>query len=269
MRLRSCWLQMEGCTCARGGQSRDGAAQSKLSHACACVRALSLLRYAAMSKVDPSLPSRAELFIADYLGIRTQAVARESRAWSHTSYTDQSLILQITAQIEEQGGKDAASSDLIAARRDLFHALIRHDCGAYVRAATAVGGLIDRNDLPNVQLVPHPSRSLADLSPQPVDRVLVGGKGEAAAADELVPDCTLANATFADNALDKVLLFLFRSLVQRETGYTSSKDGILGLLEVCARAKVAAPCGQPCRVVHIVQVEHVSCGAGCGCRSCC
>jgi hypothetical protein len=194
-----------------------------------------------------SLPSATELFIADYLGIRTETVSRESRAWSHTSYTDQSLILQITAKIEEQGGKEVASKDLIAARRNLFHALIRHDQGAYVRAATAVGGLIERDDLPNVQLVLHPSRSLSDLAPQPVDSALVGREGQKeSAGDELesllVPDCTLANVTFAENALDKALLFLFRSLVQRETGYKSPKEGILGLLEVCRLACAMVCC---------------------------
>jgi hypothetical protein len=173
------------------------------------------------------LPSAWELFNADFLGIRTQSIAKESYAWSHAAYNDQSLILQITAQIEEQGGKDVASKNLISARRGLFHALIRHDYAAYVRAATAVGGLVDRADLPNVQQVPHPSRTLGDLRPQPVEPALLGGSGDV----ELVPDCSLANVTFAENALDKALLFVFRSLVQKETGFKSPKDGIFGLLE--------------------------------------
>ena len=59
--------------------------------------------------------------------------------------------------------------------------------------------------------------------------MLLGGASKDTA--DLVPDCTLANVTFAENALDKALLFVFRSLVQKQTGYSSSKDGILGLLE--------------------------------------
>lgn len=183
------------------------------------------LRAAASVGGAAPIPSAGELFIADWLGIRTESVARESRAWSHSSYTNQSLILQLTAQIEEQGGHAVASRDLVAARRNLFHALLRHDYGAYCRAATAVGGLVDRRDLPNVEQVPHPTRSLSDLTPQRVDRALLGGQ------TDLVPDCTLPNITFDESPLDRALLFIFRGLVQKQTGYSSSKEGILGLLE--------------------------------------
>ena len=176
-----------------------------------------------------TVPSATQLFVADFLGIRNAVIAKESYAWSHTAHNGESMLLQLTAQIEEEGGKEVASKELLDARRRLFHALIRHDYGAYVRAATVVGGLVDRADLPNVQHVPHPSRQLSDLTPQPVDRALLGGASKDTA--DVVPDCTLANVTFAENALDKALLFVFRSLVQKQTGYSSSKDGILGLLE--------------------------------------
>ena len=171
------------------------------------------------------IPSAVELFVADFIGIRTEAVARESWAWSHTAYNKESLLLQMTVDIEEQGSTTAAGKSLVSARRGLLHALIRHDYAAYVRAATALGGLIDRSDLPNVQQVQHPSRSLQDLSPQPVDRTLF------IADQPLVPDCALPNVTFGDNALDTVLLVIFRKLVQQQTGYTSAKPGILGLLD--------------------------------------
>jgi len=201
-------------TWARGPTSHRGAPVLR-------VRAVATAQGAATN-----VPSAGELFIADWLGIRTKTVARESRAWSHASYTNQSLILQLSAQIEEQGGQAAAAArDLVAARRSLFHALLRHDYNAYIRAATSIGGLIDRRDLPNVERVPHPSRTLSDLTPQPVDRALLGGQ------TDLVPDCTLPNITFVESPLDRALLFIFRGLVQKETGYRSSKEGILGLLE--------------------------------------
>ena len=117
-----------------------------------------------------TVPSATQLFVADFLGIRNAVIAKESYAWSHTAHNGESMLLKLTAQIEEEGGKEVASKELLDARRRLFHALIRHDYGAYVRAATVVGGLVDRADLPNVQHVPHPSRQLSDLTPQPVDR---------------------------------------------------------------------------------------------------
>ena len=55
-----------------------------------------------------------------------------------------------------------------------------------------------------------------------VDRTLLGGSD--AATEELIPDCTLPDVTFSENALDKALLYVFRKLVQRETGFASPKE---------------------------------------------
>ncbi len=49
---------------------------------------------------------------------------------------------------------------------------------------------------------------------------------------ELVDDCTLEDKRFNDSLLDKLLLKIFRDLVEKNTnGVTSTKDGIDGLLE--------------------------------------
>jgi hypothetical protein len=56
---------------------------------------------------------------------------------------------------------------------------------------------------------------------QPVDRSLLG---RTETTEELVPDCALPNVKFSENALDKALLYVFRKLVSRETGYASTKE---------------------------------------------
>ncbi len=56
---------------------------------------------------------------------------------------------------------------------------------------------------------------------QPVDRSLLA---RTETTEELVPDCSLPDVTFSENALDKALLYVFRKLVSKETGYSSSKE---------------------------------------------
>lgn len=113
--------------------------------------------------------------------------------------------------------------------------LMQHDYCAYVQAATTLGGLIDRKDLPNVQDIPYPSLPGAPprKTPQKVQRSLLDGDGKVddELSGELVPDCELPPITFSESPLDKGLLYVFRKLVTKETGYSSKTEGILGLLE--------------------------------------
>jgi hypothetical protein len=110
--------------------------------------------------------------------------------------------------------------------------LLRFDYPSYVRACTTLGGLIPRRELPNVQDVPLPASMQLDRKvPQRVDPRLLGKPEAAEAASELIPDCALPNVTFTESPLDQALLWIFRALVQKETGFASSKGGILGLLE--------------------------------------
>ena len=203
---------------------------------------------AALAIDDPMLG--AKLTLAEFSGIRNEEVNTESYAWSHASRNEASIILQLTARIEKLGGKAApAAADLVARRRQMFNILIQHDYSAYIAASTAVGGLIAREDLPNVQDVPHPSRTLGE--PQRVDRRLVSRDLDG--VDTLVPDCTLPNVTFAENPLDVVLLKVFRALVASHTGYQSPTPGILGLLEQ-GREYMLRP-GQTAEAQHVMVNE--------------
>lgn len=51
---------------------------------------------------------------------------------------------------------------------------------------------------------------------------MLGGKPDSEL--DLVPDCTLPNVTYSENVLDRALLFIFRGLVAKETGYNSEKE---------------------------------------------
>ena len=98
--------------------------------------------------------------------------------------------------------------------------LMKKDYDSYVATAAFLSpSRIDRLDLPNVQDVPF-----NDIMPS------MASKNDS--RDELVEDCTLEKKQFNDSILDKVLLKIFRNLVEKNTGgVSSSKDGIEGLLE--------------------------------------
>ena len=104
-----------------------------------------------------------------------------------------------------------------------YHSLVKlmkKDYDSYVATAAFLSpSRIDRLDLPNVQDVPF-----NDIMPS------MASKNDS--RDELVEDCTLEEKKFNDSILDKVLLKIFRNLVEKNTGgVSSSKDGIEGLLE--------------------------------------
>jgi hypothetical protein len=79
---------------------------------------------------------------------------------------------------------------------------------------------IPRNEIPNLQNIPLTSDRYEKS---------IGSLGVAEEA-KLVPDCTLPNTTFAESLLDGVLLLVFRGLVQKEIGWKSEENGIVGLL---------------------------------------
>lgn len=111
-------------------------------------------------------------------------------------------------------------------RYHLLVKLMRKDYTAYVETAKFLSpGRINRLDLPNVQDVPY-----NDIMPS---MAVVGRSNDQdAAADLLVEDCTLDNMQYQESLLDKILLTLFRNLVEKNTGGISSpKKGIEGLLE--------------------------------------
>lgn len=93
------------------------------------------------------VPGELELLAADLLGWQGSTIGmRESAAWSHSSRSGDSVVLELTRRIEEEGGKDKASGSLLQARRHMMSILLQHDRSAYKMAASTLGGLIDRSD---------------------------------------------------------------------------------------------------------------------------
>ena len=105
-------------------------------------------------------------------------------------------------------------------RYHLLTKLIKKDYDAYVATASFLSpSRIDRLDLPNVQDVPF-----NEIMPS-----MANGNGD---DSELLDDCTLEDKKFNDSILDKILLKIFRNLVEANTnGVSSSKPGIDGLLD--------------------------------------
>jgi len=104
-------------------------------------------------------------------------------------------------------------------RYHLLVKLMKKDYDAYVATAGFLSpSRIPRLDLPNVQDVPF-----NDIMPS---------KQQDNDTNDLVDDCTLENKTFDESPLDKLLLKIFRDLVEQNTGGISSpKKGINGLLD--------------------------------------
>jgi hypothetical protein len=126
------------------------------------------VRAIATVSMDPI--TEISLLAADIAGFKPAIIAKESWAWSHTSRLEESVILDLTKRIEEEGGKDQADPALLRMRRRMMSLLLQHDYSAYVQSATVLGGLIDRKDLPNVQDIPYPTTE--GMSAQKTPQVL-------------------------------------------------------------------------------------------------
>ena len=110
-------------------------------------------------------------------------------------------------------------------RYELLAKLLQTDYKAYVATASFLSpSRIPRLQLPNLQDVPY------DADRDPATTATAAGMDENGAP--LVADCTLDSVEFKGNALDKLLLGIFRKLVAKNTGgVTSEKEGIQGLLD--------------------------------------
>jgi Beta-carotene isomerase D27-like, C-terminal len=102
-------------------------------------------------------------------------------------------------------------------RYELLAKLMRKDYKAYVSTASFLSpSRIPRMKLPNVQDVPFNTVTAAQV----------------ASENGLVADCSLDDMKYEESILDKMLLKIFRNLVEKNTGgITSDKPGIDGLLE--------------------------------------
>jgi len=127
-------------------------------------------------------------------------------------------------------------------RYELLVHLMKSDYDDYVATASFLSpSRIPRRMLPNVQDVPYNVNSDDDddviaqksrqttaiTQPTSTTSTNIDDQGQA-----LVADCELQDKQFKDSLLDKLLLKIFRSLVEKNTGgIQSEKPGIDGLLE--------------------------------------
>lgn len=102
-------------------------------------------------------------------------------------------------------------------RSILLSQLLANDRSYYIETVNFLHNRIPRNDLPNVQNVPYPTAS---------------GYGSVSSnSGSSVADCILPDKAYDESILDKVLLSIFRKLVQKEINFQSPTSGIKGLLE--------------------------------------
>ncbi|CAB9527131.1 expressed unknown protein [Seminavis robusta] len=119
-------------------------------------------------------------------------------------------------------------------RYELLVALMRNDYDAYVATAGFLSpSRIPRSKLPNLQDVPYDGSNESSEQEQQAKKP---NKATTTITDEdgnpLVADCELENMEFNESPLDKLLLKIFRDLVEKNTGgVQSDKPGLDGLLE--------------------------------------
>lgn len=106
-------------------------------------------------------------------------------------------------------------------RRVALERLLQRDRPAYLETVAFLGARLPRGSLPNRQgfTVRAADGATALAHAAPFDEA------------QLVADCALTNVTAAPSPLDVVLLALFRSKVQAETGGKSPTPGLAGLLD--------------------------------------
>ncbi len=126
-------------------------------------------------------------------------------------------LLRLCDQIDATPSTNDERAPLETRRWWLLAAMLRTDRAAYVESASFLRDRIPREALPSVIGVDLPTRNDAAASET--------------SDDGLVADCPLPEQVYRDNPLDVLLLALFRRLVQKETGYSSSKSGFDGLVD--------------------------------------
>ena len=126
---------------------------------------------------------------------------------------DEDLFVSSTLQLRKRA--------LEFQRYELLAKLQRKDYEAYVATASFLSpSRIPRAQLPNVQDVPMDNKTA------------VASKLTSEEGLPLVADCELDEMEYQDSPLDKLLLDIFRKLVEKNTGgVQSEKPGIEGLLE--------------------------------------
>ncbi len=118
-------------------------------------------------------------------------------------------------------------------RYHLLVKLLKSDYNAYVKTAEFLSpSRIPRGELPNVQDVTYvvPTTVSSEESTEATTASAAAMSTEDG-EQPLVADCTLENISYNDSPLDKLLLSIFRNLVETQTGgIRSDIPGIKGLL---------------------------------------
>lgn len=106
----------------------------------------------------------------------------------------------------------------------ILESMLRANRTEYLAVGSFMVNRIPRDEYPNLQGIPLPARS--------DDRSIQSAVSHEINGDEsLVDDCALSPQAYRESLLDRLLLFVFRRLVQKEIGFRSDKPGIQGLLE--------------------------------------
>lgn len=119
------------------------------------------------------------------------------------------------AKVANRSGEEKV---LRSARMWALTRMLQRDRQEYIHTVNFLLRRIPREDLPNLQDIEAP---VAISSSTPIQENTEIG---------LIADCTLPNTTFTESLLDRVLLSIFRGLVQKEISFKSEKQGITGLL---------------------------------------
>lgn len=121
-------------------------------------------------------------------------------------------------QSKESG--DRVNAGLLRLRRKIMLSdILRSDRNAYLSTAQFMLNRIPREDFPNLQNLPV------------ISKFAVSQSSFAVGEEALIDNCELPNMEYNESPLDKLLLGIFRGLVQKEIGYKSGLSGIKGLLD--------------------------------------
>lgn len=137
-----------------------------------------------------------------------------------------SLVEICDAIDNRRQAKDVLNEKLLSTRRYFMLAeLLRQNRPDYIEIASFLANRIPRSELPNLQRVTIASDTASTTTSATIKNVVqIDG-------EPVVDDCALPDLQYQESPLDKLLLGIFRKLVQQEIGYKSSKEGIKGLLE--------------------------------------
>mmetsp|Transcript_5586 Transcript_5586/g.6372 ORF Transcript_5586/g.6372 Transcript_5586/m.6372 type:complete len:415 (+) Transcript_5586:237-1481(+) len=149
---------------------------------------------------------------------------------SITTLTDEILALEESHTSTSDAERWLTLALLTTARSSQLNRLLRTDRTAYIATATFLSSSIPREQLPNVQNIPHPRSGTVASLPDTFDDTQVTGVDYL--GRELVPDCTLQPEPDPENPAEALLLTITRNIYSSITGTPRLTDkGIVGLVE--------------------------------------